>query len=113
MAPTPPVVTPPAETPVPATPAPAAPAAELPTCHGLALSGFGSRAAYQAGAIHGMLQKEGMNFNWDVVTGIGSGALNAAILSMYSVDQTKAASLELDKFWKELTTDKIYTPNGL
>ena len=77
----------------PATPAaepapaqPATPAAELPTCRGLALSGYGSRAAYQAGAIDGMLKNEGMDFSWDVVTGIGSGALNAAILSMYSVD---------------------------
>lgn len=52
-----------------------------------------------------------MNFNWDVVTGVGSGALNAAILSMYTVDQTKAASEKLETFWKDLKTENVYTPN--
>ena len=83
--------------------------AEYTNCYGLALAGYGSRAAWQAGAIKGLAdalkglkekddpmdkhKDELHHYNWDVVGSVGSGAMNAAILSMYNVNETPAAVL--------------------
>ncbi len=52
------------------------------------------------------------HYNWDVVGSVGSGAMNAALLSMYNVNETPAAVLELENFWNGLQTERVYTPHS-
>jgi predicted acylesterase/phospholipase RssA len=108
----------------PETPVETAPKVEDKNCYGLALAGYGSRAAWEAGAIKGLVESlsglaaapanEDIDhyYNWDVVGSVGSGALNAAILSMYNVDKTKSAVEMLRTFWEGLQTHEIYVPNS-
>ena len=54
------------------------------SCKALALSGGGSLGAYEAGIIYGLMHEGNpQDFEWDVVTGVSAGAINAAAVSVF------------------------------
>ena len=57
-----------------------------PTCTALAMSGGGSKGAFEAGALYGMyhgLENVGSTFDYDVITGVSAGAINTIGLSVF------------------------------
>ena len=54
------------------------------------ISGGANRGAYEAGAIHGLSNLlNGTDAYYDVVTGVSTGSLNTAALSMWAPNQAK------------------------
>lgn len=69
-------------------------------CYALVLSTGGDKGAYQAGAIQGLVEAtKGNGVQWDVITGIGAGALNAAIVGAYPQGQESAMAKGLHDIW--------------
>lgn len=58
-------------------------------CRVLALSGGGDKGAYEAGVIHGLVNNlsEQGETEWDVVTGISAGAINAGAIVSYPLGE--------------------------
>jgi len=56
------------------------------SCKGLAMSGGGSKGAYEIGGLHGLVNNAPTNdhFDWDVVTGVSAGSLNTAIVTGFA-----------------------------
>jgi predicted patatin/cPLA2 family phospholipase len=77
-------------------------------CNILVLSGGGSHGAYQAGVIKNLTDN---NNNYDVITGISAGSLNAGYISLYEKEDIKTASNNLIEMWSKLTNDKVYNIN--
>ena len=55
-------------------------------CYGLALSGGGSKGAYEAGVLWGFYHgaKDKTKYQYDVVTGVSAGAINGAAIAMFA-----------------------------
>lgn len=70
----------------------------------LVLSGGGVKGAYQVGALQYLILNR--NHTYDILCGVSVGALNIAVLSMFSNENVGANTLL--KFWKELDQSKIY-----
>lgn len=68
----------------------------------LVLSGGGSKGAYQVGVLKALVEK---GSRWDFIAGVSVGALNAAFLGMFDVDDQPHAVLELEKMWVHSITD--------
>lgn len=78
-------------------------------CRILALGGGTERGAYQAGAIIGLINNlPAGEAQWDVVTGIGIGALNAMMVANYPQGQEASAATQLNSFWSSFTYKTIY-----
>lgn len=73
---------------------------------GLVLSGGGSRAAYQVGVVRA-LSELGYTFESSIISGFSAGAINAAYLAC-EVHDFQRATKNLERFWKELTPDKVF-----
>ena len=59
------------------------------TCKALAMSGGGSKGAFEMGVLYGMYHaKPGSDFDYDVVTGVSAGAINAGALSVFPKHDT-------------------------
>jgi hypothetical protein len=85
-------------------------------CRVLALGGGSERGAYEAGVIMGLIQNLPPDeVEWDVVTGIGLGALNAAIVGQVAQGQESVAATNLNNFWTSFSYGQIYVdwPGGL
>jgi len=81
-------------------------------CYILALEGGGDKGAYQAGAISGLIANLPTNMTqYDVVTGISVGALNAAGFSIFEVGKEKEASDFLLDKWRTLKGKKSIFKN--
>ena len=53
-------------------------------CKALALSGGGSKGAYEAGVIYGLMHEgDPADYDWDVITGVSVGAINTAAIAMW------------------------------
>lgn len=77
-------------------------------CYALALQGGGDKAAYQAGALAQIIAERGPEAQYDVITGVGIGAINGAILASHPKgDEAKAVS-EILNFWGNLQEKDIY-----
>lgn len=77
---------------------------------GLVLSGGGSRGAYQAGVLKAageIAAGAGIEWPFQIITGLSAGALNCAHLSA-SVDDLEVASSGLSDVWAELTADRVF-----
>lgn len=66
----------------------------------LVLSGGGSRGAFQFAAEK--YAREVKGYDWDIIAGVSVGALNATMLAMEKYD-------ELERLWKTITNDQVYT----
>ena len=55
-------------------------------CKALAMAGGGSKGAYEAGVLYGMIRsgdKNSTKFAYDVVTGVSIGSVNSAGVSLW------------------------------
>ena len=80
-------------------------------CTALAMSGGGSKGAFEAGALYGMyhgVDDAGTMFDYDVVTGVSAGAINAAGLSLWPKEKTKEAIQEISDTWAGLQYGDLY-----
>ena len=58
------------------------------TCRALALSGGGSNGAWEGGVLRGFLENgNASDFEWEVVTGVSAGSINALAISGWEVGQ--------------------------
>lgn len=74
-------------------------------CRGLALGGGNDLGAFQAGAIVGLLNNlPAQETNYQIVTGLGVGAINALIVSKFNNSQNAQLENELASFWQ--TSDR-------
>jgi len=73
------------------------------TCRALSLEGGGSKGAYQAGALVTLTTKlPGEDIQWNVVTGISTGALNSGGVSMFAMGQEVEMAQFLKSVWLSL-----------
>ena len=71
----------------------AASAAKQDICRALVLSGGGNNGAWEAGVLYGMLNNGNpADFEFDVVTGVSAGAINATGLAGWKVGQEMQAA---------------------
>lgn len=79
-------------------------------CRVLAIGGGTEMGAYEAGAIIGLINNlPAGEAQWDVVTGIGLGALNAVIVGEYAKGQESVAAGKLLSFWGNFTYSQVYS----
>jgi predicted patatin/cPLA2 family phospholipase len=78
-------------------------------CRILAIGGGSERGAYEAGAIIGLINNlPAESVQWDVVTGVGVGALNALIVGSLPQGQEQNVTSKLNTFWSSFTYSAIY-----
>lgn len=77
-------------------------------CYALALQGGGDKAAYQAGAIAEILSQKGAEAQYDVITGVGIGSINGAVLASYEKGQEQAAADAILNLWNNLQEKDVY-----
>ncbi len=81
-------------------------------CNVLALEGGGDKGAYQAGAIKGLIDNLPSNkTDYDVVTGISVGSINAAAFSIFQIGKEKEAANFLLNTWREIKNRKTIYQN--
>jgi len=73
---------------------------------GLVLSGGGSRAAYQAGVLKGLVEIK-PDIKIPILTGLSAGAINVAFLAGEAASMPRAIH-RLCKLWSELRTDQVF-----
>lgn len=56
------------------------------SCRALAMSGGGSKGAYEVGVLWGLVKNDPNpeKYKWDVITGVSAGALNTAIVTGFA-----------------------------
>lgn len=70
------------------------------TCKILALEGGGDKGAYQAGALKGLMNSlSPEEVDYDFISGVSLGAVNAAIFATYDKGQEKEAAQEIVELW--------------
>jgi len=73
-------------------------------CRILALQGGGDKGAYQAGAIHGLVNLlTAEEASWDVISGISVGSFNAAMIAVHEQGKEKQAGDLLLEEWRKIT----------
>ncbi len=76
-------------------------------CRALALEGGGSLGAYQVGVMIGMTEVlPGPDIEWNVVTGISTGALNSAGVSHFPMGQETEMAQFMKNVWLNLNSSK-------
>ena len=76
------------------------------SCNVLALSGGGSFGAVEMGILDGLLASQAAPSQYDIITGISAGGLNAAFLSYYA--DVGAALPDIYGIVSNLTTASVY-----
>lgn len=82
----------------------------IPPQIGLVLSGGGSRGAYQAGVLKAtaeISEKTGINWPFQIITGLSAGALNAIHLASAS-RSFKDSTLSLSEIWRNITAEQVF-----
>jgi predicted acylesterase/phospholipase RssA len=69
------------------------------SCEALAMSGGGSKGAYEIGGLWGLVKSSNSSLQWDVVTGVSAGSLNTAIVTGFARgDETNMVEYASDLF---------------
>ena len=77
--------------------------------YALALQGGGDKAAYQAGVLSGLVNGLSADqVGYDVITGVGIGSINGAVLSAHAKGDEKGAASEILNIWKTIKEKDIY-----
>jgi predicted patatin/cPLA2 family phospholipase len=90
--------------------------ADSPQCLGLVLQGSADKGGYQAGALQGLLSAlKPEDIQYDVVSGISVGAVNAAWVSQFAKGEEEQMVSQLVDFWLNLKTSDVYKqwPGGI
>ena len=75
------------------------------------LSGGGTNGAWEAGVIWQLMHAGSPDdYDWDVVTGVSAGAINAALLGVFESTDGVAASEWLVDQWLSLDNGSVYRP---
>jgi NTE family protein len=82
-------------------------------CRGLALEGGGSHGAYEAGAIKAFADiiTPISEMEYDIITGVSAGALNAFGLSLWPKGQETEMADFLYEVWMNITDSSVFTVN--
>ena len=79
------------------------------TCNALVMSGGASNGAWEVGVLWGLTHYGNPeDFAYDWVTGVSTGAINAAALSGWATGDEKRASEWLSYTYTQLTTPDIW-----
>ncbi len=73
---------------------------------GLVLSGGGSKGAYATGALYHLLYD--LQLDFQILTGVSVGAINAAFLAQFSNGQEQLAAQKLRDLWSKLDNKDVY-----
>jgi len=76
------------------------------TCKILALSGGGAHGAFEVGVLNSIKDHQ-----WDIITGISAGSINAMFISLFNESSQIYAIEELKNLWFSLSDSSIYTRN--
>jgi predicted acylesterase/phospholipase RssA len=72
-------------------------------CFVLALEGGGDKGAYQSGAIKGLVENvPNGETQWDVVTGVSVGSMDAAAIAIFEIGKEKEAAEYLIDNWRNI-----------
>jgi predicted acylesterase/phospholipase RssA len=80
-------------------------------CHALAFSSGDESAAYQAGALAGIVNSDKLqpeDYSYDAVSGISGGALNAVLLASFAKGEEQAAATKIEQFWLDASNTRLY-----
>lgn len=78
-------------------------------CYALAFSSGDESSAYQAGVLKGLSDALGEDMaDYQAISGVSGGAVNAAILANYAKGQEAAAADRMVKFWEDASNSKLY-----
>jgi predicted acylesterase/phospholipase RssA len=80
-------------------------------CRALAFSSGDESAAYQAGAMAGIVGSDKLqpeDYAYDSVSGISGGALNAVLFATFGKGDEKAAAAKMEQFWIDASNSKLY-----
>jgi predicted acylesterase/phospholipase RssA len=89
--------------------------AQADKCLGLVLQGGGDKGAYQAGALLGIVNALGSQAQYDVISGVSVGAVNAAFISQFAKGEELEMGSKLADFWLNLDSSNLYKqwPGGI
>ena len=75
------------------------------SCKAIVFSGGGSKGAYEAGVLWGMINadEDKSKYEYDVVTGISAGAINAAGVSLFKKGNELEMVSKISEFWQNLS----------
>jgi len=85
--------------------------AESGKCRALAFSSGDESAAYQAGALSGIVASDKLtaeDYSYDSISGISGGALNAVLLSNYAKGDEASAASKMEQFWVDAANSVLY-----
>jgi predicted acylesterase/phospholipase RssA len=79
-------------------------------CRALAMSGGGSKGAFEAGALYGLYHAKdaGQDFDYDVITGVSAGSINTGAMSVFPKEDTEHMLQVISDTWSHLTTADLY-----
>lgn len=79
-------------------------------CRALVLQGGGDKGAYEAGVLYGLINnaKSPEDFQYDVITGVSVGSVNAMCFAMYEKGNETAAVQYLVDAWRGITKQQVY-----
>eukprot|EP01017_Pseudomicrothorax_dubius_P022256 TRINITY_DN2400_c0_g1_i1.p1 TRINITY_DN2400_c0_g1~~TRINITY_DN2400_c0_g1_i1.p1 ORF type:complete len:350 (-),score=104.87 TRINITY_DN2400_c0_g1_i1:95-1144(-) len=78
-------------------------------CRALALEGGGSKGAYEAGVIKGLVDSlPPEDVRWDVVSGISAGSLNTAFVAKYAVGDEARMANDAANLWSIMNKTNVY-----
>jgi len=80
------------------------------SCNALAMSGGGSKGAFEAGALWGLVKTDPNpeKYKWDVVTGVSAGSLNAAIVTGFAPGEEDEMVEYASDLWKNTGNSDAY-----
>eukprot|EP00179_Madagascaria_erythrocladioides_P019383 CAMPEP_0198338866 /NCGR_PEP_ID=MMETSP1450-20131203/37597_1 /TAXON_ID=753684 ORGANISM="Madagascaria erythrocladiodes, Strain CCMP3234" /NCGR_SAMPLE_ID=MMETSP1450 /ASSEMBLY_ACC=CAM_ASM_001115 /LENGTH=325 /DNA_ID=CAMNT_0044043765 /DNA_START=77 /DNA_END=1051 /DNA_ORIENTATION=+ len=85
-------------------------AARQRVCRALALGGGGDRGSYEAGVFAGFVDNPSLqgSIEYDVLSGVSAGSLNALALSLFAKGDERAAANFLRHQWLTMSRSKVY-----
>lgn len=81
------------------------------SCKVLALSGGGSKGAYEAGVLYGLVNTDSdkSKYEYDVITGVSTGAINTALVALWEKGSEVEMVDYLSEMWQTTNAADVYT----
>lgn len=79
-------------------------------CYALAMSGGGSKGAYEAGVLYGLLSEipDKKTMAYDVVTGVSAGSINTAAVILFEKGDEEEMVKFLSDTWSSIVDKDVY-----